>query len=98
MLVASVFTFILVRHVAHRARHLGFTMGTIQFDETMGDKKPTPQIPSSWRFVGVSNGEKANSNNLWFQDDDGTIYSVQGFTTHRDFILQKYIQKLNTAQ
>jgi hypothetical protein len=30
----------------------------------MGDKKPAPQIPSSWRFVGVSKGEKTKSNNL----------------------------------
>jgi hypothetical protein len=76
----------------------GFTIGKIRFDESMGEKKPTPAIPNGWRFIGVSNGEKSNSNNLWFQDKDGSIYVVQGFTTGRQFILREDIQKLSASQ
>jgi hypothetical protein len=76
----------------------GFTVGEIRFDESTGEKKPTPTLPSGWRFIGVSNGEKENSNNLWFQDKDGSIYLVQGFTTHSQFIINANIQKLNVSR
>ena len=76
----------------------GFTIAEIRFDESTGEKKPTPKLPSTWRFIGVSNGEKANSNNLWFQDKDGSIYVVQGFTTYGKFIVSETIQKLNMGQ
>jgi hypothetical protein len=75
----------------------GFTIGEIRFDESMGEKKPTPTLPSAWRFIGVSNGEKENSNNLWFQDKDGSIYLVEGFTTATQFIIRENIQKLNAS-
>src|SRR5437870_3069630 len=42
-------------------------------------------IPKDWRFVGVSNGEKTNSNNLWFEAKDGTIYVIRGFTSGGTF-------------
>ena len=73
----------------------GFEVKEIRFDESMGKAKPTPRIPSSWRFVGVSNGEKRNSNNLWFQDREGNIYVVQGFTSGRDFVLMEDVGKIS---
>ena len=66
----------------------------IRFDESMGNKRPTPTIPKGWRFVSVSNGEKRNSNNLWFQDRAGNIYLVRGFNTDDQFILQDNVFKL----
>jgi hypothetical protein len=81
---------------AQQSSLAGFTIAEIRFDESMGGKKPTPTLPSAWRFIGVSNGEKRNSNNLWFQDKDGSIYLVQGFTTERELIVQEN-QKLNAS-
>jgi hypothetical protein len=96
IIVASACTFVFVRHIA--AQQLtGFKIAEIRFDESMGEKKPTPTLPSAWRFIGVSNGEKRNSNNLWFQDKDGSIYLVQGFTTEHEFIVQENVQKLNAS-
>jgi hypothetical protein len=71
-----------------------FITKEIRFDESIGERKPTPQIPKSWQFVGVSNGEKINSNNLWFQDKDGNIYLIQGFNSYGQFIVREGIQKL----
>ena len=73
----------------------GFVIREIRFDESMGDKRPTPKIPKSWRLVGISNGEKGNSNNLWFQDTDGNIYLVQGFVSYGQFILKESIGKIS---
>ncbi|MGZ3499660.1 MAG: hypothetical protein ACXVAK_19225, partial [Vulcanimicrobiaceae bacterium] len=74
----------------------GFAASTeIRFDESVGKPKATPVIPKSWRFVGVSNGERANSNNLWFQDAQGRIYLIQGFTTDGKFIVEPSVQFLN---
>ncbi len=71
----------------------------IRFDESMGGTKPTPRIPKSWRFVGVSNGSNVNSNNLWFQDKAGNIYLVRGFTSTGtgQFTLQEGMQKINVG-
>jgi hypothetical protein len=97
--VVLLVTFLLMHKASAQQSSLaGFTIGEIRFDESMGEKKPTPKRPSTWRFIGVSNGEKRNSNNLWFQDRDGSIYLVQGFTTEREFIVQESIQKLNASQ
>ena len=97
--VASVATMFFVRKASAQQSSLaGFRVAEIRSDESMGGKKPTPIIPSTWRFIGVSNGEKGNSNNLWFQDKDGSIYLVQGFTTETEFILLENIQKLNAGK
>jgi hypothetical protein len=97
--VALLVTFLLVRGASAQQSSLaGFTIAEIRFDESMGEKRPTPKLPNTWRFIGVSNGEKRNSNNLWFQDKDGSIYLVQGFNTEREFIVQESIQKLNASQ
>ncbi len=76
----------------------GFSIFEIRFDESMRNKRPTPTVPKGWRFVGVSNGEKINSNNLWFQDQAGNIYVVRGFNTEYKFVLQDYVSKLNVAK
>lgn len=82
-----------------KAAEIGaFTVLEIRFDESLGNKRPTPVIPKGWKFVGVSNGEKINSNNLWFQDQTGNIYVVRGFTSGRQFILDDYIGHLNVGR
>ena len=75
-----------------------FRVQEIRFDELLGGKKPTPRIPKGWRFVGVSNGEKMNSNNLWFQDGSGNVYVLQGFITSGRFILDENVQRINVAK
>jgi hypothetical protein len=57
----------------------GYTLKDMQFDTSVEKKKPTPTVPKDLRFVGVSNGSHANSNNLWFQDKNGNIFMMQGF-------------------
>lgn len=66
----------------------------IRFDESTGGTRPTPMINKSWKLIGVSNGEKQNSNNLWFQDSAGNVYLVHGFTTHGQFIADPGVQVL----
>jgi len=51
-------------------------------------------IPKSWKLVGVSNGEKSNSNNLWFQDTNGSIYLLQGFTSQNKFFVHENMYKI----
>lgn len=76
----------------------GFSIYEIRFDESMVHKRALPTIPKGWRLVGVSNGEKINSNNLWFQDQGGNIYLVRGFNTESQFILQDNVHKLSAAK
>ena len=47
------------------------TIEGIRFQDAQGTSNP-PSIPKSWKLISVSSGEKSNSNNLWFQDADGT--------------------------
>jgi hypothetical protein len=51
-------------------------------------------IPKSWRLISVSRGDKANSSNLWFQADDGSVYVVQGFASHNRFDLHGQVFKI----
>ena len=51
-------------------------------------------IPKSWRLISVSSGDKANSSNLWFQADDGSVYVVQGFASPNRFDLQGQVFKI----
>ena len=71
----------------------GFTI----FDAIGTESKSDPEIaiPKRWKFIGVSNGEKSNSNNLWFQDTDGSIYMIDGYTKYNQFIIKKVVHKLN---
>src|SRR5690349_1328721 len=72
----------------------GFSIDEIRFDESVGGKRVAPAIPKDWKFIAVSNGEKMNCNNLWFQDGAGNIYMLQGFTSYGKFIVAPKIQKL----
>lgn len=81
-----------------RGKLVGFDVREARFDESMGNKLPTPLIPKAWRFVGVANGEHANSNTLWFQDADGTVYCVTGFHDAGKFIIGSHIHKIGAEQ
>ena len=66
---------------------------TIKFRDAQGTS-PTPAIPKSWKLISVSSGEKANSNNLWFQDTDGSVYLLQGFTSQNKFFIHENVYKI----
>jgi hypothetical protein len=72
----------------------GFSISEVRFDESTGTQKPTPRLPRQWKFIGVSNGQKLNENNLWFQSEDGAIYVVQGFTVGGKFIMHPEIGRI----
>lgn len=93
--LGGVVTYLIAAAPAHAGATMeGFTIKQVRFDESMGGQKPSPQIPKSWRFVGVSNGEKQNGNTLWFQDGDGNIYAIAGFTSNAQFTLLPNVHKL----
>lgn len=54
----------------------------------------TPSIPKSWKLISVSNGEKPNFTNMWFQDSDGSIILLQGFTSQNKFSIHEYYYKV----
>lgn len=72
-----------------------FRVTHIRYDESMGTKLPLPTFPKNWKLISVSNGEKANSNTLWFQSADGNVYMLSGFTTYGEFIIDASAGKLN---
>jgi hypothetical protein len=49
------------------------------FDESRIKNRPLPTIPKNWRFIGVSNGSKSNTNTIWFQDKGGNIYMLESY-------------------
>jgi hypothetical protein len=49
------------------------------FDESRIKNRPLPTIPKDWRFIGVSNGSKSNTNTIWFQDKGGNIYLLESY-------------------
>jgi hypothetical protein len=53
-----------------------------------------PSIPRSWKMISVSTGEKSNSNNLWFQDTDGSVFLLQGFTSQNKFFIHENVYKI----
>ncbi|MRR56367.1 MAG: hypothetical protein EG822_18015 [Deltaproteobacteria bacterium] len=69
------------------------TIEGIKFNDASGKHNP-PSIPKSWKLISVSNGEKANANNLWFQDSDGSVYLLQGFTSRNKFIIHEHVYKI----
>ena len=69
------------------------TIEGIRFQEAHGTVNP-PSIPKSWKLVSVSSGEKSNSNNLWFQDADGSVYLLQGFTSQNKFFIHEHVYKI----
>jgi hypothetical protein len=79
--------------LAAELKNGGFSgVRVILFDESGGQQPP--QIPKSWRFVGVGNGEKTNETSLWFQDNNGTIYAVTGFHENWHFIMHPYVYRM----
>jgi hypothetical protein len=69
------------------------TIEGIRFQDARGIVNP-PSIPKSWKLVGVSSGEKSNSNNLWFQDTDGSVYLLQGFTSRNRYFIHEHVYKI----
>jgi hypothetical protein len=65
----------------------------IRFKDAKGITNP-PSIPKSWKLISVSSGEKSNSNNLWFQDADGSVYLLQGFTSGNKFFIHENVYKI----
>jgi hypothetical protein len=65
----------------------------IKFQDAHGTSNP-PSIPKSWKLIAVSSGEKSNSNNLWFQDTDGSVYLLQGFASQNKFFIHEHIYKI----
>ena len=65
----------------------------IKFQDAHGTNNP-PSIPKSWKLISVSSGEKSNSNNLWFQDADGSVYLLQGFTSQNKFFIHEHVYKI----
>jgi len=65
----------------------------IKFKDAQGTSNP-PSVPKSWKLISVSNGEKSNSNNLWFQDTDGSVYLLQGFTSQNKFYIHEHVYNI----
>jgi hypothetical protein len=65
----------------------------IKFRDAQGAANPT-SIPKSWKLISVSTGEKSNSSNLWFQDSDGSVYLLQGFTSQNKFFIHENTYKI----
>lgn len=66
----------------------------IKANRSMFSSNKPVTVPKSWKFIGVSNGEKQNGNNLWFQDVDGNIYLIDGYMDGKSFYLSGNIQRL----
>ncbi len=69
------------------------TLEPVKFRDIQG-ANTFPAIPKSWKLISVSTGEKSNSNNLWFQDSDGSVYLLQGFTSQNKFIIHENVYKI----
>ena len=65
----------------------------IKFRDIQG-ANTSPAIPKSWKLISVSGGEKSNSNNMWFQDSDGSVFLLQGFTSQNKFIIHENVYKI----
>jgi hypothetical protein len=69
------------------------TIEGIKIQDAHGTVNP-PSIPKSWKLICVSTGEKSNSNNLWFQDADGSVYLLQGIMSQNRFIIHENVYKI----
>jgi hypothetical protein len=69
------------------------TIEGIKVKDAHGTSTST-SIPKSWKLISVSNGEKPNSTNLWFQDADGSVYLLQGYTSQNSFIIHEHVYKI----
>jgi hypothetical protein len=66
----------------------------IKLKDAQGTFNPL-SIPRSWKLISVSSGERSNSNNLWFQDPDGSVYLLQGFMYQDKLILHENVYKIS---
>jgi len=73
------------------------TLEKMKLNDAQGTVRPL-SIPKSWKLISVSNGEKPNSNNLWFQDTDGSVYLLQEVTSQNELIIRQYIYKIPAKQ
>lgn len=64
-----------------------------KFRDARGPNIP-PSVPKSWKLVTVSNGEKTNSSNLWFQDSNGSVYLLQGFISQNKLFIHENAFKI----
>lgn len=71
------------------------SVDAIKFRDIQGTS-PAPSIPKTWKLISVSTGEKSNASNLWFQDTDGSIYLLQGFTAQNKFVIHENVYKIPT--
>ena len=69
------------------------SVDAIKFRDAQGTAT-SASIPKSWKLISVSTGEKSNSNNLWFQDSDGSVYLLQGFTSQNKFFIHENLYKI----
>lgn len=65
----------------------------IRFRDAQGTST-LPPIPKSWKLISVSNGEKPNSSNMWFQDTDGSVYLLQVFTAQKKIFIHENMYKI----
>jgi hypothetical protein len=66
----------------------------VKVNSSMFSSNKLATIPKDWKLVSVSNGEKPNFNNLWFQDKDGNIIVLDGYMDGKTFFFTGHIQKL----
>jgi hypothetical protein len=69
------------------------TIEGIKVKDAHGTSTP-PSIPKSWKLISVSNGEKPNATNLWFQDADSSVYLIQGFMSPNGFNIHELVYKI----
>jgi hypothetical protein len=65
----------------------------VKFRDVQGANN-SPAIPKSWKLISVSTGENSNSSNLWFQDTNGSVYLLQGFTSQNKFFIHENVYKI----
>jgi hypothetical protein len=80
-------------HVPAAAPEEFATLEPVKFRDILG-ANTLSAIPKSWKLISVSAGEKSNSNNMWFQDSDGSIFLLQGFTSQNKLFIHENIYKI----
>jgi hypothetical protein len=51
-------------------------------------------IPKAWKLIVISNGEKMNCNDLWFQDPQGNVWMIDGFMIYGRFVISGSVQRI----
>ena len=71
----------------------GILVESIKLNELSG-ANGLPAIPKTWKLISVSNGEKPNSSNLWFQAEDGSVFLLQTGIFQNKFVLHEHVYKI----